>query len=265
MMTNLWTDVDAIARLARSARKAADAGSARPAISSPPPPGTFPPFPDRPEFDIHAVDSPARVVTGDAYDFFFVDETLLAVVMADVSGKGIPAGLLVGVTRSMVRHLSSASASPGETLTRVNRILYQTDLGAMYVTIFLGWYDTRTGVLAYANAGHPRPFRLTPGGAALPFGEVTGPILGILDVEGYVTREERLGVGDKLVVYTDGVTDATAPDGEYFGASRFADLLARNSAQPVDRLCAIVADRVDAFREQARQDDTTILALQRNR
>jgi len=264
MMANLWTDIDAIARLARSGQKAADASNGSAAVPIAPPPGTFPPFPERREFDIHAVDSPARGATGDSYDFFFVNEETLAIVMADVSGKGIPAALLVGVTRSMVRHLSAVSTSPGDTLSRVNRILYQTELGAMYVTIFLGWYDTRTGALVYANAGHPQPFRIVSDGAAVPFGEVTGPILGILDLDRYVTKEAQLEVGDKLVLYTDGVTEAMAPNGEFYGSGRLADLLSRNSSQPVDRLCEIVADRVDDFQDHARQDDTTILTLQRN-
>jgi len=264
MMTNLWTDIDAIARLARSGQKAADASNGSTAVPIAPPPGIFPPFPDRPEFDIHAADSPARMVTGDSYDFFFVNDETLAIVMADVSGKGIPAALLVGVTRSMVRNLSAVSTSPGDTLSRINRILYHTELGAMYVTIFLGWYNIRTGTLLYANAGHPHPFRIIPDGAAVPFGEVTGPILGILDIDRYVTKESKLAVGDKLVLYTDGVTDATDRSGEFYGSRRFADLLSRNSAQSVSRLCEIVIDRVDAFQEHARQDDTTILALQRN-
>ncbi len=264
MMTNLWTDIEAIARLAHSEQKAADASNGSSAVAIAPPPGTFPPFPDHREFDIHAVDSPARGATGDSYDFFFVNEETLAIVMADVSGKGIPAALLVGVTRSMVRNLSAVSTSPGDTLSRVNRILYQTELGAMYVTIFLGWYNTRTGTLVYANAGHPPPFRIVADGAAVPFGEVTGPILGILDLDHYVTKESELGVGDKLVLYTDGVTEAMAPNGEFYGAGRLANLLSRNSAQPVDRLCEIVADRVDVFQEHTRQDDTTILTLQRN-
>ncbi len=264
MMTNLWTDIDAIARLAHSEQQAADASRGHSAVPITPPPGTFPPFPDHREFDIHAVDSPARVVTGDSYDFFFVNEETLAIVIADVSGKGIPAALLVGVTRSMVRNLSAVSTSPGDTLSRVNRILYQTELGAMYVTIFLGWYNIRTGVLVYANAGHPPPYRVVADGAAVPFGDVTGPILGILDLDQYVTKEARLEVGDKLVLYTDGVTEAIAPNGEFFGAGRLADLLSRNSSQSVDRLCEIVADRVDDFQDHARQDDTTILTLQRN-
>jgi sigma-B regulation protein RsbU (phosphoserine phosphatase) len=264
MMTNLWTDIDAIARLARSGQKAADASNGSSAVPITPPPGTFPPFPDRREFDIHAVDSPARVVTGDSYDFFFVNEETLAIVMADVSGKGIPAALLVGVTRSMVRNLSAVSTSPGDTLSRVNRILYQTELGAMYVTIFLGWYNTRTGTLVYANAGHPQPFRIVSEAVAVPFGEVTGPILGILDLDRYVTKEAELGIGDKLVLYTDGVTEAMAPNGEFYGSGRLADLLSLNGSQPVDRLCEIVADRVDEFQDHQRQDDTTILTLQRN-
>ncbi len=264
MMTNLWTDLDALTRLARSERKAEDAAHDGIAVPMAPPSGAYPAFPERREFDIHAVDSPARVVTGDSYDFFFLNEETLAVVMADVSGKGFPAALLMGVARSMVRNLSSVSSSPGDTLSRVNKILYQTDLGAMYVTIFLGWYNTRTGSLRYANAGHPRPFRMVAAGGAVPFGEVTGPILGILDVDQYEEKEDRLGVGERLVLYTDGVTEARRSDGEFFGYDRLARLLGRLAGEPVNRMVELMAEEVDEFQDHQRQDDTTVLALQRN-
>jgi sigma-B regulation protein RsbU (phosphoserine phosphatase) len=260
---NLWTDLEAMSRLARSQQEAEEESSGGPPIRAPQSRHVFPAFPEREEFDIHAVDSPARVVTGDSYDFFFVSENTLAFMVADVSGKGIPAALLVGVTRSMVRNLSAVSLSPGDTLTRVNRILHQTELGPMYVTIFLGWYDTCTGHLQYANAGHPLPYRVSSRGQVASFGQVTGPILGILDVKRYAEEEERLEPGDRLVLYTDGVTEAAAPSGEFYGPDLLADVLGRCAGEPADRLCERVMGDVLAFRGDQQQDDATLLALHR--
>jgi sigma-B regulation protein RsbU (phosphoserine phosphatase) len=262
-VTNLWTDIEALTRLAESQHAAEEESSGGPPIRAPRSRHVFPAFPERQEFDIHAIDSPAGVVTGDSHDFFFVTEDTLAFLIADVSGKGIPAALLVGVTRAMVRNLSSVSLSPGDTLTRVNRILHQTELGAMYVTIFLGWYDTGTGVLQYANAGHPLPYRIDAEGKVRPFGKVTGPILGILDVKRYTEDEEQLAVGERLVLYTDGVTEAANPKGEFFGADRLAEILGRHGSETVKGLCQGVMAEVSHFQGDRSQDDATVLALQR--
>jgi sigma-B regulation protein RsbU (phosphoserine phosphatase) len=260
---NLWTDLEAMSRLARSQREAEEESSGGPPVRAPHSRRVFPAFPERQEFDIYAVDSPARVVTGDAYDFFFVTEDTLAFMVADVSGKGIPAALLVGVTRSMVRNLSAVSLSPGDTLTRVNRILHETDLGPMYVTIFLGWYDTRTGHLQYANAGHPLPCRLSRSGQVSSFGQVTGPILGILDVKRYAEEEAFLEIGDRLVLYTDGVTEAVGPSGEFYGCDLLANVLGRCAAESAKGLCQRVMGDVLSFRGDQQQDDATLLALHR--
>ena len=264
MRSSLWSDVDAMARLAHS-RHAAEfemgGAGAEPIVF---PSGSSPAFPDRKELDIHACGSPARLVTGDSFDYFFVSEETLAVTVADVSGKGIPAALLMEVTRSMVRNLSSVSASPTETLTRVNRILHQADLGAMYVTIFLGWYNTRTGAMRYVNAGHPPPYRLGGDGRVEPFGRVTGPILGILGVEKYDEEADRLEVGERLVLYTDGVTEAESPEGEFFGPERLEALLAKYASVSVHRLCDLVASAIRKFQAGRCSDDATLLALQRN-
>jgi len=264
MRANLWSDIDAVERLARgrhATEQYPDGSCGKeivlPAYSSPY-------FPDHPEFDIGAVGSSAKMAGGDFYDFFFVSDDTLAVTVADVAGKGVPAALLMEVTRSMVRNLMPACHSPGETLTRVNRILYDAELGSMYVTIFLGWYSTRTGVMRYANAGHPLPYRLDRAGDVRPFGCATGPILGILDVGAYTDEERRLAVGEKLVLYTDGVTEAADRSGELLGAERFEALLAKHAGEPVDRLCESVHLALDSFQAGLRQDDATLVCLQRN-
>ena len=174
---NLWNDVDALARLALSERGVSEATRGGHEPRSPLPKSAFPPFCDRQDFEIHTVESPARVVSGDYCDAFLLSEGTLAVVMADVSGKGVPAALLKGILRSMIRNVSTFSASPGDTLTRVNRMLYEAHLGPMYVTIFLGWYNTRIGTLRYANAGHPHPYLIDREGRASKFGEVFPDVL----------------------------------------------------------------------------------------
>src|SRR5213593_1625086 len=241
MTPNLWTDVEALARLAVSERAAAQESRHGIALAAPFPSGAFPPFPERTEFTIHAVESSARLVTGDYSDFFFVSDDTLAIVIADVSGKGIPAAVLMAFTRSMVRNVSAFSVSPSDTLTRVNKILYDARLGPMFVTIFLGWYDTRSGALLYANAGHPKPYVIGRDGRVSAFGEATGPILGILDVKRYGEGKERIGVGERLVLYTDGVTEAPGPDGQFFGPGRLAALLAGHASEPLGGMLELVA------------------------
>jgi sigma-B regulation protein RsbU (phosphoserine phosphatase) len=265
MAKDLWHDIDAMGRLAESERSAMDQSAGAAPVRPPRMPGVFPAFPDRDEFAIHAVDSPARVVTGDSYDFFFVSDDVLAVMISDVSGKGIPAALLMGVTKSMVRNLSSISESPADTLTRVNQILHQTRLGAMYATVFLGWYDTRTGLLRYVNGGHPLPYRIDRAGKISTFGRVTGPILGILDVEAYSQKEEQLEVGDRLVLYTDGVTEATCPEGNFFGAEGLTRLLERHGEEPVNRLAELIVREICDYQGAHHHDDATLVAFHRRK
>ncbi len=261
---SLWTDVEALARLARSGRVAEDASSKVKPVRGPRSRHSYPAFPDHLEFDIHGADSPARGVAGDSFDFFFVNDDTLAFLIADVSGKGLPAGILMGVTRSMVRNLTPVSKSPGEVLTRVNEILYQTDLGPMFVTIFLGWYDTRTGALRYTNAGHPHPYLMDGVGNVTPRCKTTGPILGILEVEEYAVREEQLQVGDRLALFTDGVTEAVDPQGEFLGNEGLERILKQHAAEPVNKLCETVIQEVVDYQDSNLQDDATFLLIRRN-
>jgi sigma-B regulation protein RsbU (phosphoserine phosphatase) len=263
--SNLWTDLEALRRLARSQRVARFVqGSGTVSHRGVPPSGPFPPFPKLPELEIHATDLTARLATGDFCDFFFLSESELALVMADVSGKGVPAAVLRGVTRSVLRNLASTEASPGETLSRLNRILCEADLGSMFLTLFLAQYRVSTGLLRYANAGHPVPFRIGRNGVVELFGEVTGPILGILDSRVYAEREEWLAVGDKLVLFTDGVTEARDPGGDFFAPSHLGACLQEQATSPPDILCERLGRSVRAFQQGCHQDDATVLVLQRN-
>ena len=174
---------------------------------------------------IHAVEAPMTLASGDFCDTFLIAPETLAIVVADVSGKGVAAAMVRGVARSVIRNISPDCPSPGELLTRLDQILTEAELGSMFLTLFVAWYDTRTGVVRYANAGHPVPFRITSRGEVVPFGEVTGSILGILAREPYRDGEERLGVGERLVLYTDGVTEAANADEDAFGTLRLVNLL----------------------------------------
>ncbi len=264
-LPSLWTDVEALARLALSdqiaekvLREARPEPERRAAAA-------LPSIRERKEFEIHSAESPARVVSGDYSDCFMVSENTLALVMADVSGKGTGAALLKGVTRSVLRNLCSCSDSPGETLTRVNRVLVEADLGSMFVTVFLGWYDIGTGRFRYANAGHPLPYLFEGGGRVRAFGDVTGPILGILDRQRYEEALEGIGAGDRLILYTDGVTEARSPDGGFFGHSRLMRLLAKSGSRPGGHLCDLLMRSVDRFQAGRRQDDATLMILHRKR
>ncbi len=263
MASNLWTDLEALQRLARTERAARVPGGRRPARHDSPIRDPFPAFPGRPGMELHALDLTERLASGDYGDFFFLSDTVLALVLADVSGKGVPAAVLRGVTRSVIRFLAPSSHSPGETLARANRILCGARLGPMFVTLYLGWYEVASGKLSYANAGHPVPYRLSPDGKVATMGEVTGPILGILEEREYATLECRLDIGDRLVLLTDGITEARSPQGDFFGGARLAGALASHATLGLADFCAALAAGVRAFQGGRPQDDATILALRR--
>jgi len=263
MATNLWTDVEALDRLARSARTAEAGDEDR--LDSP---GRSAPLEARPllprsrgaGFEIASSDRPARFVSGDLLDAFPLGKGTVAVVVGDVSGKGIPAGVLGAFARSIVRHVAPLGADPGDTLERVNRILCGARLDAMYVTLFLGILDTGTGLFRYANGGHPPALRLL-GGKAIPFGGATGPILGLLDRRPFDTGQITLRRGEIVVVTTDGVTEAERTDGESFGLPRLAALLEGLERPTPSAACEAIEAAVEAFEGDRRHDDATVLAL----
>ena len=259
MGTNRWTDVDALLRLAASPRALEESARSRGAGAEAS--GGLLPATDARPFAIASAGLAARVVSGDLVDAFMLPGRTLAFAVGDVSGKGVPAGVLRAFARPILRHVAPLSASPGETLERVNRILYDVRLDALYVTLFLGWLDLATGRLRYASAGHPAPLHLRPDGGVGAACPATGPILGILDVRSFATESLQLRRGETLVVYTDGVVEAQRPRGRALGEAAIAGLLARRARSTPATICRAVLRAVETHQRGRRHDDATVLAV----
>lgn len=231
-------------------------------------PRQFPPFPGRPEFDLHGVNAPARQVAGDFFDFFFTPGGLLTLVIADVSGKGVPAALLMAVTRTIIRNMAMENLSPAEILRRADQMLAADSNAAMFVTLFLAQYDPATGKLVYVNAGHPQPYRFNARLAPEPFGRITAPILGVESggMLGPIEQmTDQLEIGQTLLLYTDGVIEARSPEDNMLTAAGLVAMLKSIPHDPVNILCAKIVAELDAFQNNLRADDITLVALRRNR
>lgn len=229
-------------------------------------PKTFPPFPNRREFTLHAINVPAHRVAGDFYDFFFASEDLLTVVIADVSGKGVPAALLMAVTRTIVRNLAMEGLSPSQIAERANAMLLADISDSMFVTMFLCLYDTRTGKIVYVNAGHPKPYFFGSTGEPKPFGDITGALLGVCPSGPewkYEQHEAQLEVGQTLLLYTDGVTEARAPSGSMLRNEGVELLIKKHQSEPVATLCNSFVQELNEYQAGQPADDVTLVALER--
>ncbi len=188
-------------------------------------PNIFPAFPDRLEFDIYATMTPAKEVGGDFYDFFLIDDDHLGLVMADVSGKGIPAALFMMGSKILVQNYALNGESPGKVLAAVNNRICQNNQEEMFVTVWLGILELSTGRLTAANAGHEFPVLGRAGKEFELYRDKHGFVVGAMEGTPYREYEIDLAPGDKLFVYTDGVLEATNRAGEMFGAGRMLDAL----------------------------------------
>jgi sigma-B regulation protein RsbU (phosphoserine phosphatase) len=228
-------------------------------------PSTFPPFPHRKEFELHAANVPARQVAGDFFDFFMVDDDVLTMIIADVSGKGVPAALLMAVTRTVVRNEASTGAGPGEIARRTEAVLNDAKgQKTMFVTVFLAQYRVSTGEVRYVNAGHPKPFRIRADGTVEEFGEITSPILGVElgELEGIVEKSETLWPGERLLMFTDGVPEARSPDGTFLG-EELHNVVRHYRGDSVSRMCTDLVRHVQLFQGESVSDDVTLMALER--
>ncbi len=226
-------------------------------------PKTFPPFPERKEFDLYGKNGPARFVAGDFFDFFFINENTLVFTIADVSGKGIPAAMFMVIARTLIRNIAASGKSPAETLETANRILFDGNERGMFVTLFLGYYNLQNGKIVYVNAGHHQPYCMDRSGKIRKFGKVTGTILGISEDLKYEAAEETLGMDETLVLYTDGFPEARTPSGEFLNDKRFQAFLEGHAQESVMDLCEKVFQEALDFQQQKPTDDLTILALRR--
>ena len=227
-------------------------------------PDSSPPFPGHGEIDICASMAPAREVGGDFYDFFFIDDTRLALVIADVSGKGVPAALFMMAARIMIRDGILAGGSPADILSSVNGRITANNKAEMFVTVWLGILDTATGVVRAANAGHEYPAILKDGKFEL-FREKHGLPVGVMDGAEYTEYDLALGKGEILFLYTDGVTEATDPQQELFGTDRMLKSLNRKPGADPENLLEIIRTDAARFVRGAPQfDDMTMLCVQYN-
>ena len=229
-------------------------------------PNIFPPFPDKKEFDLFALNEPATFMAGDFYDFFFIDKNVLTLVMADVSGKGVPAAMFMAVSRTLIRNFSVSSRSPSETMNKLNAALAQDNADNMFVTLFYSHYNIETGALTYVNGGHNPPYILRSDGSVEAL-KLSGPLVAVFGEATYKEKTVFMNKDDLIVMFTDGVTEAHK-SGEakpnLFGEERLLELLHRIREYPVDDLCHGIVAEALRFSDGARQDDITILALRQN-
>jgi len=226
-------------------------------------PQTFQPFPDRGEFDIYARMTPAKEVGGDFYDFFFIDHDRLAFVIGDVSGKGVPAAIFMAVSRTLLKAIASQVVNPGESLRRINSMLIPESSGRMFVTIFYGVLNTRTGEVQFSFGGHNPPYIKRREGPVERLNHESGFLLGMLDDMEYDVHKIVLHPGDTILLYTDGVTEAMNSKEELFEESRLESSLQRLNGSPLkEMLDGINADLMEFAAGAPQADDITMLALQ---
>lgn len=225
-------------------------------------PKTFPPFPDRPEVDIYATLVPAREVGGDFYDFFFIDDHRLCFAIGDVSGKGVPASLFMALTKTMFRATGGRQNATAETIiSRLNGEICRDNESCMFVTVFCGVLDVRSGQVEYSNAGHNLPYVLSNGVVtAVP--KTGGMALGVTESVDFHAGRLLLKPGDRLVLYTDGVTEAMDKDDQLFSESRMEETLQGVNGQSSEEIIKRVVKDVHHFSAGAPQsDDITLLVL----
>ena len=228
-------------------------------------PHEFPPFPERSEFDIYASMDPAREVGGDFYDFFFTDEDHLCLVMADVSGKGIPAAMFMMNSKVMLQNLAGSGKGPAEILRRANESLCRNNETEMFVTVWLGVLDLKTGKITAANAGHEYPAIQHSGSGYELYIDKHGFVLGGMEGVKYSEYELELGPSDSLFLYTDGVPEATNSKEEMFGTDRMLAALNSDPDASPEQILAGVRSAVDDFVEDYEQfDDLTMLCIRYN-
>ena len=225
-------------------------------------PKTFPPFPDRDDFELYAMMTPAREVGGDFYDFMMPDPDHLWIVIGDVSGKGIAAALFMAVTRTFLRAFFHEEKSPGKVLCRVNNELSRNNEASMFVTLFCGVLHLPSGNFRWANAGHNLPLLLTADGAATFLPKTRGVVAGAMEDIQFSEAEMTLAAGDSLYLYTDGVNEAMNAAEQLFGNERMQEALVRYGQAGCVAMVDGIASELTKFVDGAEQsDDITMLAL----
>lgn len=228
-------------------------------------PNVFPAFPERKEFDIYASMNPAKEVGGDFYDFFFLDEDHLGIVMADVSGKGVPAALFMMISMTLIKNNALSGKNPARVLEDTNNQICANNKEEMFVTAWFGILDIKTGNLVAANAGHEFPMMKAPHGNYEIYKDKHGLVIGGMEGIKYKEYEMHLDPGSVLFLYTDGVPEATNAQKELFGLERTVEVLNEDPERQPEDVLKAVTNRVSEFVGKAPQfDDLTMLCIRYN-
>ena len=226
-------------------------------------PNIFPPYPDRDEFDIYATMDPAKEVGGDFFDFFLIDKDHLCMIMADVSGKGVPAALFMMASKIVLQSHAMMGKSPSEILNETNRAICSNNRMDMFVTVWLGIFEISTGKLIASNAGHEYPVLKKSDGDFEIVRDTHGLVLGGMEGVKYREYELMLEPGEKLFLYTDGVTEAADSSSEMFGIERMIEALNAGADESPEQILKNVRAAVDGFVKGAEQfDDITMLCFE---
>ncbi len=225
-------------------------------------PKTFPAFPDRPEFEVHALLRPAREIGGDLYDYYFLDDDWLCFLIGDVSGKGVPAALFMAVTKTLLKASSSRRVPMPILMRQVNdELCEQTDSG-MFVSLLYGHLHTKTGDLEFTNAGHPAPYAIAADGTVRALASETDVALGAMAGLDYHYSALQLTPGDTLFLFTDGVPDALDRSDHFYGNPRLEIALHDLAHLPVEKITRGVVRDVRTFcGEREQSDDISVLAV----
>ena len=225
-------------------------------------PNVFPAYPNRKEFDIFANTIPAKEVGGDFYDFFFINNYVLGMVMADVSGKGIPAAMFMMNAKTILNSLAETGMEVSEALRLTNEKLYKENDAGMFVTIWIGALDLRTGLLKFSSAGHNPAIVIRNGTVPEMLKCKVGIVAAALDDVTYQQYEATLKPGDYLYLYTDGVTEATDKNNELFGDDRLLEATKDINNKDCREVCNCILDKINQFVDKAPQfDDITMLCF----
>ena len=226
-------------------------------------PCIFPAFPDRNEIDIYATMEPAKEVGGDFYDFFMVDDTHLAIVMADVSGKGVPAALFMVIGKTLIKDHTTPGKDLGRVFTEVNQLLCESNSEELFITAFEGVLDLVTGEFVYVNAGHEMPFICKAGGNFESYKTKSTLFLAGMEGMKYRAGSMMLEPGDKIFQFTDGVTEATDANEKLYGLERLSAILNKEKNGTPHQILPAVKRDIDKFVGEAPQfDDITMLCLE---
>ncbi len=225
-------------------------------------PNTFPAFPNIPEIEIYAEIHPANTVAGDLYDFFFIDDRHICFYIGDVSGKGIPASLFMVITRTILRSQIREKYPLDQSINRVNELLFASNKTSMFVTLFICILDINTGVLEYCNAGHGFACLSRNQQSIERLETVHGGPLGLFDDSDYTCEKVTLSPNDLILIYTDGISEATNKKNELYGDERLFEFIENNKTSSPESIIKRVLVDVRGFVKEAEQsDDIALLSL----